>query len=127
MGNRSQRRTPPNRQPEPSPRTPKPTTASTGSGACEGGESHSRECWDFTLLDLQTGAKQAESGTEVYGLTQGSRVLVANNKIGALGFAPQSTATKMIQATSDRDSELNGNVLSTSKTRDRITVRLCLT
>lgn len=96
-------------------------------GSSGGGGSSKPECWEFTLLDLQNAAKQAESGMEVYGLIQRSRVLVANRKLGPLGFAPSGATERMIQAASRRARELNGHIISVSKTGDRIRARLCLT
>lgn len=127
MGNRSPRTTPQNKRSEVSTRTPKlPSTDSVGSGASDGTDLRSRQCWDFTLVDLQAGAKKAEKGTDLYGLVQGVRVLVANTKMGALGFVPSGTAKEIIQAASRRVGELNGSVLSIIKDGPVVTVRLCL-
>jgi hypothetical protein len=90
------------------------------------GPSSKPVCWEFTLLDLRPVAKQAEIGMEIYGLIQPPRVVIANSKLGPLGFAPSGAAEKMIQAASRRAGELQGNILSISKAGDTIRARLCL-
>jgi hypothetical protein len=97
------------------------TTASTRGKATKS----SQNCWKFPLDGITSAGLKATKGTQVYGVPNGSRILVIAS-MGTLGYVPEALS-KRLQAIVERNgASLAGEVLSDSKAGSVVMVQLCI-
>ena len=101
------------------------TSADLAGGAGVADEQAKALCWAFKLTEPSRAVKNVTIGTEIYGSLDKSRVLVSSG-IGALGFAPDAVARKIIQAKKSRDGDLTGQIISVNLSKMEAEVKLCL-
>lgn len=75
--------------------------------------------WQFSLERKELCSLSVDVGNKVSGLIQGNNVLITSGK-NLLGFAPQTTASEIIDAVNKNGGKLSGNVISVDKKEDSI-------
>lgn len=102
----------------------KPDAGEAGNGGGEGNGT-TKQCWPFTLVDVQPPARKAKEGDRVRGTQNGARIAVLG--AGTLGFAPARESEEMIAALRETGKSLTGEITSVGKAGADIGVELCLT